>query len=155
MMKMNKIAARWVFIILAILAPLVAAGYIHHQRDNFSCETHVTLVDKNAVVDLIMNYAFEDGVGYYQTSGDYLVANQPPVAVSNNVTFNYWREDGRMIMVSSETNALPKNNLPFRLNMPDFFQYRERGLRMQVVPANASSYYFIYSHSPVFYCTKG
>lgn len=155
MMKMNKLTVRWMLIVMAIITPLLAAGYIHYQRDDFSCESHVTLVERHAVIDVLMNFTFDEGKGIYQTSGEYLKDNQPAVALSNNVTFDYWREDGRMIMVSSETNELPKVTLPFRFNIPDFFRHRERGLRMQVVPANSASYYFIYNNSPVFYCSKG
>ncbi|MFY9997349.1 MAG: hypothetical protein WAK61_20455 [Leclercia sp.] len=155
MKKMNKLVVSWVLIVLAIIAPLLAAGYVHLQRDNFSCESNITIVDRHAMVDILMNFSFRDGKGIYQTSGEYIKDNQPPVALSNNVTFDYWREEGRMIMVSSETNELPKATLPFRLNIPDFFRHRERGLRLQIVPANSASAYFIYKNSPVFYCTKG
>ncbi|MCU6669250.1 hypothetical protein M8013_10870 [Enterobacteriaceae bacterium H4N4] len=155
MMKMNKLTARWMLTGIAIITPVLAAGYIHHQRDDFSCESRVTVVDKHDYVDVLVSFSFHDGKGLYQASGEDNKPNQPPVAVSNNVMFDYWREDGRMIMVSSETNELPKVTLPFRVNIPDFFRHRERGLRMQVVPANSSSYYFIYNNSPVFYCSKG
>ncbi|MGL5599707.1 MAG: hypothetical protein ACRDD5_02255 [Silvania sp.] len=155
MMKMNNLTLRWGLIILAIVAPLLTAGYIHYQRDNFSCESHITIVENHAVVDVLMNFSFNDGSGIYQTTGEYSKENQPPISLSNNVTFDYWREEGRMIMVSSETNELPKVTLPFRLSIPDFFRHRERGIRLQIVPANSASYYFIYKNSPVFYCTKG
>jgi hypothetical protein len=38
--------------------------------------------------------------------------------------------------------------------MPDFFFHRERGIRMQVMPANNNSYYFFFENNPVFYCSR-
>lgn len=154
-MKMNNQVLRWSLIILAILAPLLMAGYVHYQRNNFSCESHVTIVDQQQVVDLLMTFTFDNGAGNYQVSGEYSQGNQPPMAISNTVAFNYWREAGNTIMVSSETNELPKKHLSYRDDIPDFFQHRERGISMHITPANADSYYFSYSHSPVLYCTKG
>lgn len=153
-MKMNNQRVRWGIIILAILLPLMVAGYLHYQRDNLSCDSHVIIVDKQEVVDLIMNFTLNGGNGSYQVTGEYSKNNQPPEAISNYVSFNYWREDGNIIMISTQTNELPKKQLGYRLNIPDFFQHRERGISMQIAPANDNSYYFIYSHSPVLYCTK-
>ncbi|MEG1210425.1 MAG: hypothetical protein RSE29_04810 [Leclercia sp.] len=154
-MKMNKGGICAIVMVLAILCPLLSAAYIHYQRNNFNCESHVTIVDKQEVVDIIMTFSFNNGVGNYQVSGEYIKDNQPPVAISNNVSFNYWREEGSIIMVSTETNELPKKSLPYRAWIPDFFQHRERGIRMTITAANADSYYLSYSHSPVMYCTKG
>lgn len=77
------------------------------------------------------------------------------MAISNKVGFSYWREGDETIMVSDETNVLPKKKLNYLSYVPDFFQHRERGIRLNILPANADSYYFIYSNSPVIYCTKG
>lgn len=154
-MTMNKQALRWGVIFLLALSPLLVAGYMHYQRNNFSCETHVTIVEQRAVIDIIMNFSFKDGVGSYESSGDYIEANKPPVAISNKVGFTYWREGKEMIMISDETNVLPKKHLNYLSYVPDFFQHRERGIRLNIRPANADSYYFSYSNSPVMYCTKG
>ncbi|UGB05028.1 hypothetical protein LRS40_01435 [Leclercia sp. G3L] len=54
-----------------------------------------------------------------------------------------------------ETNVLPKKHLNYLAYVPDFFQHRERGIRLNILPANADSYFFTYSNSPVMYCTKG
>ena len=154
-MRMNKKALRWSVIFLLAISPLFVAGYLHHQRNNFSCETHVTIVEQHAVIDSIMNFSFNDGVGSYDSSGDYIEENNPPVAISNKVGFTYWREGDEVVMVSDETNFLPKKHLNYLTYIPDFFQQRERGIRWSILPANADSYYFIYSNSPVMYCTKG
>ncbi len=154
-MTMNKQALRWIVIFLGAVTPLLVAGYLHHQRNNFSCETHVTIIEQHAVIDMIMNFSFNDGIGSYDGSGDYIEENKPPVAISNKVGFTYWREKDEVILVSNETNVLPKSNLTYRAYVPDFFQHRERGIRMNILPANADSYYFTYSNSPVMYCTKG
>lgn len=154
-MIMNKPVLRWSTLFLGAISPLFVAGYLHHQRNNFSCETHVTIVEQRAVIDLIMNFSFANGAGTYEGSGDYLEENKPPVAISNKVGFTYWREEGEMILVSNETNILPKKHLNYLAYVPDFFQHRERGIRLNIRPANADSYYFSYSDSPVMYCTKG
>lgn len=152
---MNKITLRWTLIALAILTPLLFAWYINYQRNHFECEAHTTVVDDNYILDVIADYSFDGGEGNYQTSGEYIEKGQPSVSISNKVAFNYWREAGSIIMVSSETNERPKKSQPYRVGVPDFFHVRDRGLRFRIVPANTSSYLFIYGHAPVFYCTKG
>lgn len=155
MKTMNKPVLRGGIIFLLAISPLLAAGYLHYQRNNFSCETHVTIVESHAVIDTVINFSFNNGVGSYDASGEYTEENKPPVAISNKVAFTYWREGGEMIMVSDETNVLPRKHLHYLASVPDFFQHRERGIRLNILPANADSYYFIYSNSPVMYCTKG
>ncbi|MDI3361335.1 hypothetical protein QQF21_09875 [Lelliottia sp. V89_10] len=154
-MKMNKTALSWTLIALAIVTPLLYAWYIHYQRNHFSCESHLTIVDDNYILDVVADYSFSGGTGNYETSGDYIQLGQPPVPISNKIEFNYWREGDSVIMVSSDTNERPKRSQAFRHNIPDFFQVRDRGLKMEIIPANASSYLFIYGNAPVFYCTKG
>jgi len=62
--------------------------------------------------------------------------------------------DGEVIMVSSETNPLSKKNELFRKFIPDFFRRRDRCIRLQTIPVNATSYIFTWSGAPVFYCSK-
>ena len=154
-MIMNNKAMRWSIIFLLAVSPLFVAGYLHYQRNNFSCETHVIIVEQGAVIDTVMNFSFNNGVGSYDASGEYIEENAQPVAISNKVGFSYWREGDETIMVSDETNVLPKKKLNYLSYVPDFFQHRERGIRLNILPANADSYYFIYSNSPVIYCIKG
>lgn len=151
---MTKTLWRWALITLVVMAPLLYAGYIHYQRNHFSCQVHTTIVDDRYLLDVIASYSFNGGEGVYETSGEYIPHGQPPVAISNKITFNYWQEGGDVIMVSSETNERPKAAQPFRMTIPDFFHVRDRGLRMQIIPANNSSYFFLYGNSPVLYCTK-
>lgn len=153
-MKMNKGIVIWSLIGLAIVTPLLCAGYIQHQRKNFNCEVRTTIVYNNSVLDMILDFNFNNGNGTYEAVGEYNendTRNQP---VSNKVTFKYWYEDGQVIMVSDETNPLPKKNEDFRQFIPDFFQYRNRGVRFQIIPVNATSYIFTYGDAPVFYCSK-
>lgn len=154
-MTTNKQALRWSLIMLAIFFPLLYAGYIHYQRSNFSCEVHTTIVDDKYVVDAIMDYTFHGDSGTLETSGEYIPLNAPPVAVSNKVLFNAWRENGEVVLISNETNELPKKDEAYRLTIPDFYHARDRGLRFKLTSANASSYFFIYANFPIFYCTKG
>lgn len=144
----------WSGIAIAIAAPLIAAGYLHVQRDSFSCEVYTTIIQGDATIELIMNYDFRQGKGHYQSSGEYSSPGKPTIRLSNKVEFDYWYEDGRVIMISSETNELPRKDFPFRNVIPDFYHLRERGVSFQVVPANDSSYYFLYAGSPVFYCIR-
>ena len=58
-------------------------------------------------------------------------------------------------MVSDATNPLPKKNELFRTYIPDLFQHRDRGIRFQIIPANAISYILTSDGAPVFDCSKG
>lgn len=151
---MNKMSLRWTLISLAIATPLLYAGYIHYQRNHFSCEAHSTIVDENYLLDVIARYSFNGGHGFYETSGDYTQHGQSTISISNKIMFNYWREGGSLILFSTETSERPKTNQAYRSTLPDFYHVRDRGLRLQMVPANASSYFFLYGNAPVFYCTK-
>ncbi|ENF7816164.1 hypothetical protein ABR157_001927 [Enterobacter soli] len=153
-MKRNKGIVRWTLIGAAIFAPLLGAAYIHHQRDNFSCEIHSAIVDENRMLDVILDFSFNNGNGFYESAGELIENGGSPQSVSNKIAFRYWREDGSVILVSDETNPLPTRYETFRKYIPDFFQQRDRGLRLQITPVNASSYIFTYGGAPVFYCSK-
>ena len=153
-MKMNKDILFGALAGAAIILPLLGAGYIHYQRDNYSCEIHTVIVDENRVLDVILNFNFDHGTGFYESAGELNEKGEPPTSVSNKILFKYWREDGAVILVSDETNPLPTRYQKFRKDIPDFFQHRERGLRVQITPANAVSDIFTYGGAPVFYCSK-
>ncbi|WP_213134226.1 hypothetical protein [Citrobacter sp. FP75] len=153
-MKMNKGIVIWSLIALAIVTPLLVATYIQHQRKNFSCEIHTTIVYDNSVLDMILDFNLNNGNGTYEAAGEYNENGAPTQSVSNKVSFKYWYEDGQVIMVSDEANPLPKKDEFFRQFIPDFFQHRNRGVRFQITPVNAISYIFTYDDAPVFYCSK-
>jgi len=153
-MKMINPVARWALILLAIIAPLLYAWYVHYQRNNFTCESHLTIVDDDSVVDSIMTFTFHNGSGTYDSTGEYSQSGHSPLPISNKIAFKYWREEGSVIMVSSDTNELPKKDEPFRQFIPDFFHQRDNGIRVEIVPVNAASYLFSFGNSPAFYCSK-
>jgi hypothetical protein len=153
-MKMNKGKIAWTAALLVTGLPLIATGYFQYQRNHFSCEIHATLVDKDDSVESVIYLTLDGAKGIYEASGDYTQAHQPTLSVSNKIYFSYEWEGQDLIMVSDETNPLPKTQQNFRLNMPDFFFHRERGIRMQVMPANNNSYYFFFENNPVFYCSR-
>lgn len=153
-MKINFFILRWLLIVLAIALPLIVTGYNHWQRNHFVCDTNIIIVDEDSVLDESATYTFTNGHGDYQSFGQYTQKDRPPVAVSNKVTFEYWHEEGRIIMVSNETNELPRREDPLLAQMPDFYHLRDRGISIELVRANASSAYFLYGQAPVFYCTR-
>lgn len=153
-MKLNSQVVRWGIISLTIAAPLFYAAYLHYQRNNFTCESHLTIVDGDSRVDSLMTFSFHHGSGAYDSTGEYSQAGQQPLIISNKINFKYWYEEDRVILVSSETNALPKKDEPFRHYIPDFFYYRDRGISLGIVPVNASGYLFSFGNSPAFYCSK-
>lgn len=153
-MRVNSLIVRWLVITLAIIAPLLYAWYLSYQKNHFTCESHLTIVDNDWRVDSIMTFTFNNGTGSYDTTGEYTEAGQQPVTISNKIAFNYWYEDGRVILVASETNELPKKDEPFRHDIPDFFHHRDSGISIQIMPVNAHSYLFSFGNSPTFYCTK-
>jgi len=153
-MHVNPLIVRWSVILLAILTPLMYAGYLSWQRNNFSCGAHLIIVDNDVVLDLISNYTFSNGRGSYASFGQYKKASEPPVGVSNNVSFDYWREANKFVMVSNETNQLPKREESLLAGIPDFYRLRDRGIRLGTVRANASSDLFLYGQAPFFYCTR-
>ncbi|HBU6130998.1 hypothetical protein [Enterobacter sp. 168J2] len=154
-MKMTSQNVHWLFILLMIIAPLFYAWYTHYQRNHFTCESHLIIVDENSRVDTLMTFTFNNGTGSYDSTGEYSQAGQEPVAISNKIAFRYWREEGRVIMISSDTNERPKKDEPFRHAIPDFFRQRDHGISIQIVPVNASAYLFIFGNTPAFYCAKG
>ncbi len=154
-MRMNNRVMHWLVIILIIIAPLFYAWYTHYQRNNFTCESHLTIVDGDAQVDTIMTFTLHNGSGSYDSTGEYRQSGQQPLTISNKIAFNYWYEEGKIIMVSGDTNERPKKDEAYRRNIPDFFHHRDRGISMEIVPVNASSYLFRFGNTPAFYCSKG
>lgn len=154
-MKTTSRSAIGLIIILMIATPLFYAWYIHYQQNHFTCESRLIIVEDDSRVDSLMTFTFNNGNGTYDSSGEYSQSGQQTVIFSNKITFNYWREEGRVIMVSSETNELPKKDELFRQHIPDFFHYRDRGISVEILPVNASGYLFSFGNSPAFYCAKG
>lgn len=151
---MNKPLIHGALIAFGIIAPLLGAWSIHERRDNFSCQIQAVIVDENSAIDVSMNYTLRNGRGIYESSGEYREKGKPPEAISNKITFNYWNESDKVIMVSNETNALPKKPQAFRDHTPDFFHRRDRGISLKILPANDNSYLFLYDGLPVFFCSK-
>ncbi|HDR2349918.1 TPA: hypothetical protein QCH58_001275 [Enterobacter asburiae] len=154
-MKMISRSAFGLIIILMIAAPLLYAWYIYYQQNHFTCESHLIIVEDDSRVDSLMTFKFNNGDGTYDSTGEYSQSGQQTVIVSNKIAFNYWREEGRVIMVSRETNELPKKDELFRRHIPDFFHYRDHGISVEILPVNASGYLFTFGNSPAFYCAKG
>lgn len=153
-MKIDSQTVRCGIVILAIAAPILYAAWLHYQRNNFTCESHLTIVEGDSTVDSLMSFSFQHGSGVYDSTGEYSPPGQPTVTISNKINFKYWYEEGRVILVSDETNALPKKDEPFRHYIPDFFYYRDRGISLGIVQVNASGYLFSFGNSPAFYCSK-
>jgi hypothetical protein len=153
-MKINSFILRWVLITAAIAMPLIYTGYDYWLRNHFTCDANIIIVDENTVLEVNSTYTFKNGHGDYQSFGQYTKKGHPPLPLSNKVTFDYWREGGRIIMVSNETNELPKRDDPLLSQMPDFYHLRDRGISIELARANASSAYFLYGQAPVFYCSR-
>lgn len=154
-MRINHPVLRLSLIVIAIITPLIFAGYSHYQRNHFRCEAHMIIVDDDSVVDVMTNYNFKGNAGTLRSSGEYLKNDASQVAISNQISFAFWREGGDVIMVSNDTNELPKKSEPYRLNIPDFYHSRDRGIRIKITPAHSAGYFFSYSNTPLFYCAKG
>lgn len=151
---MKKISLLWAFIALAILTPLIIAGYVHYQQDHFTCEDHLTVIDEKTQFELQMRFTFSGGKGRYESYGSYQAAGHAPIAISNQITFSYWREPQKIIMVSDDTNELPKREEPLLKDAPDFFHSRNRGMATELVSVNAQSHLFLSEHVPVMYCMR-
>jgi hypothetical protein len=151
----NRLVILWsCCAVLLVIALFVVRKYITWQNDHFSCESHLTIVDHASTYDVIMHFAFNGGEGKYESTGRYLQNGIPPVVMTNNFNFKYWRENGRVVMVSVDNNVSPKNINYFLPNLPDFFRFKDRGMSVRIVPENAMSYTFIYEDAPLFYCTR-
>lgn len=70
-MKMTSRNVRWLFILLMIIAPLFYAWYTHYQRNHFTCESHLIIVDENSRLDALMTFTFNNGAGSYDSTGEY------------------------------------------------------------------------------------
>lgn len=84
-MRMNNPVARWIIILLAIITPLCLAWYVHFQRDNISCESHLIIVDDRSVLDLLIAFRLRSGSGTYDSTGEYSQSGKPTIAIKSRL----------------------------------------------------------------------
>lgn len=128
-------------------------AFVSYQKKHFSCESEVTLIQGEAVYDVIMDYAFNDGAGRFHSVGN-LQADGKSINISKTLSFTYVQENGNIIMTSEDNHVSDKSldsQIPY---IPDFFSYSGRGMSMKIIQQNQSGYLFIHNDAPLFYCTR-
>ncbi|MRS16467.1 hypothetical protein GJV06_16395 [Enterobacteriaceae bacterium RIT691] len=150
-----KINNRLFLLLIPLITGVICASYAglsYWQQTHFVCDSQLTMVDSKGTEDVIMHFRFDGDSGHVETRGKYNSGTGEVISTSNKITFNFWREGGSLVMVSNETNRLPKQAPPVLNNVPDFFSSRERGIRLKVVKENAAGYLFLYEDTPALYC---
>lgn len=150
-----KINNRLMIIALPLIAAIFCIASISitaWKQTHFTCESQLSIVDEYGSEDIIMHFRFLGKTGQLETRGKYITKKGKVTPTSNRGDFTFWREGRSLIMVSNETNQLPKIYLPVLNNTPDFFTSRERGIRLQVIQKNPTGYVFLYEGTPALYC---
>jgi hypothetical protein len=138
--------------LLAAMFCAAYAGFTSWKQTHFACDSQMSIVDSRGQDDLIMHFRFDGKTGHVNTRGKYTPHNEAPIETSNKVYFTFWREGDSLVMISDDTNRLPKTPQPTLALSPDFFTARERGLRLQITAKNDSGYLFLYDGTPTLYC---
>lgn len=139
-----------------IILIFLSAGFwafVSYQKKHFSCESEVTLIQGDAVYNVILDYAFYDGVGQFHSVGS-LQADGKSINISKTLSFTYVQENDNIIMTSDDNHVSAKSldiQVPY---IPDFFSYSGRGMSIQIIQENQSGYLFIHNDAPLFYCTR-
>lgn len=152
MMKVNN---RFLLLLIPVITAIAGIAYISAtswQSNHFACDARLTIIESRGADDLIMHFRFDGHTGHVETKGRYTQTNGEMTETSNKVDFTFWREKGSLVLISNETNRIPKMPPPVLAHIPDFFSSRERGIRLQIVPKNASAYLFLYEGTPTLYC---
>lgn len=140
---------------LLLITGIVCGGYIGYEywkQTHFACDSQLTIVGAEGKEEIIMHFRFSGDTGHMETRGKYILLNGEEVPTSNRVNFNFLREGDSLVLVSNETNRLPKKSLSILQGTPDFFSTRERGIRLEVIRKNSAGYIFMYENTPVLYC---
>ncbi|MBB1202211.1 hypothetical protein EGM70_18200 [Enterobacteriaceae bacterium 89] len=151
-----KLNSRLLIAGLPIITAIACATYAaasHWQQTHFSCDSQLTLVSAKGTEEMIIHFNFSGKSGRIETRGKYVPKNGEAITTSNKVDFTFWRDGDSLVMISDETNKLPKIAPPMLDESPDFFSTRERGLRLKVIQKSAGSYLFLYEDTPGLYCT--
>lgn len=139
-----------------IILIFISAGFwtfVSYQKKHFSCESEVTLIEGEAVYNVIMDYTFNDGAGSFHSVG-HLQVEGKSVNISKTLSFTYIQEDNNIVMTSEDNHVSAKTlgtQMPY---IPDFFSYSGRGMSMKVIKENDAGYLFIHNNAPFFYCTR-
>jgi hypothetical protein len=152
-MKINK--RLWLFLIPFVTGILCIAyaQWATWKETHFACDSQLTMIDALGNDDIIMHFRFDGKNGHIETRGKYIPLKGQVIQTSNKVNFTFWREGDSLVMVSNDTNRLPKTSPPAFAHTPDFFSSRERGIRLQVIRKNKSGYLFLYDGTPALYCS--
>lgn len=150
----KKTLSQWVLILLAILVPVMMAGKEWYSKSYFSCSSQITLVSEQAIWENMMHFSIKGRHGDFQSQGLFQILTGAKVQTSNQVNFDIFREDDRYVFVANETNKKPRQILPFMPYIPDFYHSRHHGMRLRIVPVNASGYLFFRDNAPAYYCAR-
>jgi hypothetical protein len=154
MMKMKINKRLWLFLIpfMTGVLCLAYAGLTSWKETHFACDSQLTMIDAYGNDDIIMHFRFDGKTGHVETRGKYTPLKGQQIQTSNKVSFTFWRDGDSLVMVSNDTNRLPKTSPPAFAHTPDFFSSRERGIRLQVIRKNKAGYLFLYDGTPALYC---
>ena len=100
-----------------------------------------------------MHFNFNGKTGHIETRGEFTSGKNASITTSNKINFTFWRDGNSLVMISDDTNQIPKILNPALEDTPDFFNTRERGLRLQIIRKNTSAYVLLYESTPTLYCT--
>jgi len=151
-----KINNRLLIVGLPLITAVICAAYAtvsHWQQTHFSCDSQLTIVSAKGTEEMIIHFKFSGPSGRIETRGKYVPKEGEAIITSNKVDFTFWRDGDSLVMISDETNKLPKIAPPVFDESPDFFSARERGLRLKVIQKSTGSYLFLYENTPGLYCT--
>lgn len=153
-MKLNK---RLLILLIPLLTGIFCAAYASYslwQQTHFSCDSQLTVVGAKGTEEIILHFSFSGESGSIDTRGKYVPHGSEAIPISNKINFTFWREGDSLIMVSNDTNRLPKISPPELKDAPDFFTTRERGIRFKVIDKNPGGYIFLYENTPTLYCSR-
>lgn len=151
-----KITKRWIIILLPLISGILCAAWIGitlWKQNHFSCDSQLSMVGSEGKEEVILHFRFDGNKGLIETRGKYTPNNGDTFPTSNKISFSFWREGNVMVMVSDESNQLPKVSPSLFRHIPDFFSTRERGIRLQLIRKNAGGYLFLFEDTPALYCT--
>ncbi|MGL4726908.1 MAG: hypothetical protein ACRCWW_20780 [Scandinavium sp.] len=150
-----KIAKRGIILLLPLLTGIICAawaGITQWKQTHFSCDSQLSMIGSEGQEEVILHFRFDGNTGLIESRGKYTPKKGDTIPTSNKIIFSFWRENNALVLISEESNQLPKVAPELFRHIPDFFSTRERGIRLQIVRKNPGGYIFLFENTPALYC---
>ncbi|ATM74964.1 hypothetical protein CRN79_03485 [Serratia fonticola] len=153
-MKIKKSIFIALILMLFAFTPRIIMEFDNYRDDHFSCWGRINFYEKNIEYSAQVKYTFNGGKGILNSRGELTYLGGRTRKIHQNLIFKYTHSGDEIIMVSTQSALSDEQAKSLDNILPDFYLYKDRGLRIRIFNQGHNGYVFVTSGIPIFLCTK-